>query len=354
MSHGLKRSLSSTERAVSPPATRRKFISTQDATRPGDQINKSLLRIFSWNVNGVSPLLQKQISFQDNSAFPLRAFLRSHQWPQFLCLQEVKINAQDQVTQRRLEQAANVGRSPDEPSYVARFSLPRDKYNAIGFGGKVYGVATLIRNDIYLNVQQTRKPDWDLEGRVLIHELSTGLVVINGYWVNGTINPYRNPETGAVEGTRHDHKLRFHQHMLAESQELQQEGKHVVLIGDMNVACGHMDGHPNLRISPIQHVKNRDDFNSKFLTSGQGLRGVDAFRELHVDLRKYSYYPRGCGWGQSCDRVDNTIVTRKLFESGAVTATGICDNPQDRGHSDHVPIWISIDTSKMPQSISHQ
>ncbi|KAG9772807.1 DNase I-like protein, partial [Aureobasidium melanogenum] len=348
MPPALKRSLSSTSRSISPPPIRRKISpgpGPGTGTEPAHVADH--VRIFSWNVNGVGPLLQKQLSFSPGGVSPLRLFLRRHRWPQFLCLQEVKISAKDTATQRQLLHAANQGHGLDDPTYNVHFSLPRDKYNATGFGGKVHGVATLIREDFAPQVRVTRRPDWDLEGRVLIHELEADVVVINGYWVNGTSNPYRDPQTGQVAGTRHDHKLRFHQRMLEEVIRLQEQGRHVILIGDMNIAPARIDGYPNLRTSPLQHVKNRADFNAKFFTDENGMRGIDIFRHIHGDTRKYTYYPRGPRWGESCDRVDLIVVSRSLVEDGCITGTDICDSPLDRGHSDHVPLWISVDFAKL-------
>ena len=244
MAPTLKRSLSTTTRSISPPAVRRKFSPSTEHVATSRPAADSL-RIFSWNVNGIGPLLQKQLSFSPATPSPLRAFLKRHQWPHFLCLQEVKINPKDNASQRHLQHAADQGHTPEEPTYSIHFALPRDKYNATGFGGKVHGVASLIRNDIVPRICVTRRPDWDLEGRVLIHEMDKGLAIVNGYWVNGTSNPHRDPENGCVTGTRHDYKLRFHQWMLEEALRLESEGYHVVLIGDMNVARARIDGHPN-------------------------------------------------------------------------------------------------------------
>lgn len=348
MDSSLKRSLSSSGRSISPPPLQRKIPRLTQHVASTREAPADLLRIFSWNVNGVGPLLQKQLSFSSASLSPLRTFLKRHHWPQLVCLQEVKISSKDTATQRRLQAAANQGATNDEPTYTIEFSLPRDKYNATGFGGKVHGVATLVRDDFGSRLRATRRPDWDLEGRVLIHELDMGLVVINGYWVNGTSNPYRDPGTGQVVGTRHDHKLRFHQWMLDEAIRLEKSGFHVILIGDMNIARARIDGYPNLRTSPVQHVKNRADFNAKFVTDENGLRAVDIFRLKHGERRKYTYHPRGRNWGESCDRVDLILVSRSLVdEDGVVVETDICDTALERGHSDHVPLWISLDISKL-------
>ncbi|KAK5046808.1 hypothetical protein LTR84_007162 [Exophiala bonariae] len=358
----LKGALSTTNRTISPPALRRKLTPSSEhvvtptrvpcATSDADA-SADLFRVFSWNVNGVGPLLQKQLIFQSNSAPPLRAFLKRHHWPQFLCLQEVKINKNDTATQRALERAANEGNTTPEPTYTAHFSLPRDKYNATGFGGKVHGVATLICDDMSPAVRvTTRRPDWDLEGRVLIHELENQVAIINGYWVNGTSNPYRDPVSGQVNGTRHDHKLRFHQWMLQETLQLEATGNHVILIGDMNIARSRIDGYPSLRTSPVQHVKNRADFNAKFITSPNGMCGIDIFRHLHAEQKSYTYYPRGRPWGESCDRVDLIIISRSLIMADGVVGTDIYNSPAERGHSDHVPLSVSLSFTRLFSSTS--
>ncbi|OAP59190.1 exodeoxyribonuclease III [Fonsecaea erecta] len=351
-----KRSLSSsTGRSISPPALRRKVShAAEDDTHVARTwlANPDHVRIFSWNVNGVGPLLQKPLSFDPGSLSPLRSFLKRHRWPQLLCLQEVKISAKDVATQRHLHQAANHGHAAGEPTYTVHFSLPRDKYNATGFGGKVHGVASFLRDDFASGVRITQRPGWDLEGRVLIHEHEVGLVIINGYWVNGTSNPYRDPATGQISGTRHDHKLRFHQHMLEEVLQHEAEGRHVILIGDMNIARSRIDGHPNLRTSPRQHVENRADFNAKFFDEANGMRGNDIFRHMHGNTKKFTYHPRGIAWGASCDRVDLIIVSHSLVDDlDAVTGTDILDSAPERGHSDHVPIWISVDIAKLARNL---
>lgn len=350
MTSALKRKATSDSRSISPPAVRRRVSRPTEgeiSQKIGDNTQK-ILTFYSWNVNGIPPLLQKQISFSKPSTFPLRAFLRDHGWPHVLCLQEVKVALSDEVTQRRIESAANSGANANEPTYTTSFSLPRDKHNAIGFGGKVYGVASLLRDD--LPPSTTTRPVFDLEGRLLVHTFDDlKLTVVNGYWVNGTSNDYRDPDSGEISGTRHDHKLRFHQHIMGLSKDSESRGYSVILLGDMNVAPKYIDGHPNLRTSPIQHVKNRADFNAKFLDKDNqdGLGAIDLFRKFHGEEKKYTYRGRGRPWGERADRVDLIIASNGLVEAGTITDSDICDNPKDRGHSDHVPLWVSIDTTKL-------
>ncbi|KAK7750776.1 hypothetical protein SLS62_007328 [Diatrype stigma] len=367
----------------------------------------------------------------------LRLALRRYRWPHVLFLQEVKIKPGDTKTLATVRAAVNHvsgsarvdhrGRrdvhnrgselKPENekdcntrledggPEYDVWFNLPADPRNAKGFGGKLYGVAAIVRKDFMDRyVQSIRDVAWDREGRVQVietrevsfplilttdpatsaslvsHEgpnaedpsssaepVTTTLAIINIYAVNGTSNDYYNTYTGAGAGTRHDRKLAVHMELLREAHALQRRGFQLIIAGDLNVARDELDGHPDLRTYPHQHVLNRADFNAKFFTKAsirnthsvaayphlqdddvtakkedtiQGLDGIDTFRHLHGSERRYSYYPRNRPWGTSCDRVDLIIASRAL--SGSIVAAGICDNPRDRGPSDHCPVWAEI------------
>ena len=350
---------------------------------------KNRFEIISWNVNGISHLLpptQKTVrSFfprsskkgdpldtddeaEDGDArreAPLRRFLRRHQFPEVVCLQEVKISARDEKTRGALERAANCqGKGNGGRGYTAWFELPRDRYNATGWGGKVYGVCTLVREDVLARGRvSTRGVEWDLEGRVLVSELefrsaemgkekggnSARLVVMNGYWPNGTTNPWLDSKTGIVKGTRHDMKRKFHSLMLEEVLRYQEAGWQVVLIGDMNIARSPLDGFPGIRLG-AEHVRNRREWDEMFIEGEQGMRGVDSWRWIHGEKRGYSYHGESAEeWGRSCDRVDLGVVSRGLIEDGDVetqmrlVGAEIWESIEDRGGSDHVPISVVMD-----------
>lgn len=362
------------------------------------------VRVFSWNINGIQPFLpaadhtdpqitsffkpvgqgtttpvrgQSGVSHNVN---PLRSFLRRHHWPEVLFLQELKISPSDGKTLAALRSAVNKPLGPDDiPSRGTRYTLdanlPRDKFNARGFGGRLYGVGTLLREDFASRHDAAvRHADWDLEGRVTVVELrrrsrpreedpaphARPLALVNVYAVNGTPAPYRSPGTGRAAGTRHDHKLRVHGRLRDECLRLEGRGFGVVVAGDLNVARGRLDGHPRLRTSPRQHCVNRADFNAKFFGGGDldgagahagddgaarggCFDGVDVFRALRGRERRYTYHPRGGDeWGTSCDRVDLVVVSRSVFDAGGVVDTDILDSPQERGTSDHVPLWVKL------------
>ncbi|KAI7530980.1 DNase I-like protein [Hortaea werneckii] len=375
------------ERPISPPPKRRK-LSRSDA-KHGETDDPNLLTIYSWNVNGIQSLIQQPItsffsprgSNQKGHDTSLRGFLRRHGWPTFLFLQEVKISPDDLTSIRALEKAVRRDKKTGdiEPDYVAHVNLPSDKFNARGYGRKLYGVCSIIRQDFADRwVEQVRPVDWDLEGRFLVTELKAAsnnqrLALINAYMVNGTDYPYKDAESGKVTGTRHDRKLEVHKLLAAECRKLETNGFAVILAGDINIAAAPIDGFPNLRTFPPQHCVNRADFKRRFFedesssrkraseqdldeqapekqsdatqqdgssTEPSGLGMVDTFRHLHPDTSGYTYYPRGRSFGESCDRVDMILISKSLRDS--LTSAGMHETPAERGTSDHVPLYAKL------------
>jgi len=151
--------------------------------------------------------------------------------PDVLCLQELRIRAQDSADIARLQAAL--------PGYRCHFSLARDARNVTFRGGRMYGVATFVRGRWRAEV-----PIWDLEGRVVAVR-KTGLAVVNIYAVNGTSKPYYN-EQGEVSGDRHALKRRFQAQVVNLGYELRREGS-VILAGDWNVSRTALDTYPRLR-----------------------------------------------------------------------------------------------------------
>lgn len=360
-------------RDISPPPVKRQRLA-HTPTKGERKRSGSSLRLFSWNINGISPFIQKPItSFfssdktaQARPKASLRDFLQRHNFPDILFLQEVKINPSDATSLNAVSRAVKRGNSEPEtnPDYTAHFCLPTDNYNATGFGRKVYGVCSIVRQDFANQyVDRMRTVDWDAEGRFSVIETKAGLglpklAIFNVYMVNGTDNAYKDSATGAVTGTRHTRKLAVHRLLQAEVRKLESDGYQVIIAGDINIAVAKIDGHPNLRVAPHQHVVNRQDFTNRFLgnsdtrkldsgedtttddASNTGLYMADTFRSLHPDKRGYSYYPRGRSFGESCDRVDMVLCSRSLEAN--CTEAGMLATTADRGTSDHVPIYATF------------
>jgi exonuclease III len=378
------------DREISPPPLkRRRMANTNVVEKQKEPHALQSLRLFSWNINGVSPFIQQQqqsiTSFFTSNSKPnppqtqpqpqprtpsLRAFLLRQNFPTLLLFQEIKINPSDTTTQKFLSQA--VKRSPSKPSsnpdYITHFSLPHaNNPNTTASGRKIYGVRTLIRKDFAdQHVARTRTVAWDAEGRFSVIETKSHLdlpkmAIFNVYMPNGTSSPYKDPTTCAVVGTRHERKLEVHRLLQDEVRALERDGFAVVVAGDVNIACAPVNGYPRLRTFPRQHVVNRRDFLKRFLggvgggdgedesalnskdgddcTVGLGM--VDTFRSLHPNTRGYSYYPRGRTFGDSCDRVDMILCSQSL--AAKCTEAGMLATAADRGPSDHVPICAIFD-----------
>nr|POF24008.1 hypothetical protein CFP56_54944 [Quercus suber] len=354
-----------------PPSKRRKVSGSAPATagcEPADLV------IYSWNINGITPFLQKPItSFFARQADSvgthacLRDVLRRHSWPSLFFLQEVKIAPGDTATVRAVQKVVRAKEQHDEPDYHAEFCLPTDRYNARGFGRKIYGVCCIVRKDFHdSQVARVRPVEWDEEGRFLVVETratktTPKLAIFNVYAVNGTDHPYRDSRNGEIVGTRHDRKLAVHKLLAAEVRALEADGFGVVVAGDINVARSTLDGHPNLRTVPHQHCLNRKDFERRFILSradgassktsdecqttdsrqdDHRLGMIDTFRHLHPDTLAYTYHPRGMPFGSSCDRVDMILVSSSL--RGSIVEAKILDSKAEKGPSDHVPLMTSF------------
>lgn len=363
------------DREISPPPLKRRRVAATSTEEKQDPSTYSL-RLFSWNVNGIVPFIQQSITSFFTSNKPsapqpqtsLRDFLRRNDFPTLLFLQEVKINPSDTASQNAVSRAIRRSASEPEanPDYVAHFCLPTDNYNATGFGRKVYGVCSIVRKDFAdQHVELMRTVDWDAEGRFSVIETKATLglpklAIFNVYMVNGTDYLYKDSTTGAVTGTRHGRKLEVHRLLQEEVRRLELDGFQVIIAGDINIARAAIDGYPNLRTFPHQHVLNREDFSDRFFgdhgrskqtdnvehdgrdikENSQSLDMVDTFRQLHPQSRGYSYYPRGRLFGESSDRVDMILCSRSVAKG--CTEASMLATAADRGTSDHVPIYATF------------
>ena len=356
--------------SISPPLKRKRLSNITGHSVSRD--TSSQHTIISWNINGISPFLQPSVesyfgprdgprSDTGNAKTSLREFLRRHNWPTLLFLQEVKINPDDSGTKRAVEKAVRrqLSEPDDAPDYEAVCCLPSDKFNARGFGRKVYGVCSVIRRDFKDKYVETIRPvTWDAEGRFLVIETKAvgsipKLAIFNVYMVNGTDNPYRDSETGQVVGTRHDRKLAAHKLLQEECRRLEADGSGVIIAGDMNIARNRIDAHPNLRTFPKQHCTNRADFEAKFFSGpvndgpeqeeksrATELGMIDTFRHLRPEQKSYTFYPRTKTFGESCDRVDMILISKSL--EGQLREAGMHETPSERGPSDHVPLFAYL------------
>jgi exonuclease III len=83
------------------------------------------------------------------------------------------------------------------------------------------------------------------------------------------------------------------------------------------------------------------------------MRGVDTWRFLHGNKRGYTYHGEPASeWGQSCDRVDLGVVSgihvqAAEDEKGVLIGAQIFESVEEREGSDHVPISVILDLTKL-------
>lgn len=237
--------------------------------------------------------------------------------PDVLCLQEVRVRDADHEARQALERAL--------PGYVCGMSLNRDMQNARFRGGRSYGVATFVKEEL---APSFRVLPWDREGRIVVATLAD-VVVVNLYAVNGTSKPYLDPASGEVHGTRFDFKRAF-QRLLA--REIAPYAERVVAIGDWNVSQARIDIHPRLRTEEPHAVARRE-----LAEIVSELDLVDVFRARNPDARAYTWFNRRAR-GLDAARVDFALVGRALLPR--VTDAEVLAL---REGSDHAPITLRLD-----------
>lgn len=260
--------------------------------------------VVSWNIENVVPAL---------AALP--AIVGRLRMPEVLCLQELRIRAQDADSLRALENAV--------PGYRCHHALARDPRNVTFRGGRMYGVATFVRGRWRAGV-----PTWDLEGRVVVVRRAR-LAVANVYAVNGTAKPWFD-EQGRVAGDRHALKRRFQTQVMDLGRELRRSGG-VIMAGDWNVSRTAQDTHPRLRTEE-PHARARAELNARLAFDGF----VDIWRERHPGERAYTWFNRRAR-GLDAARVDYILVSADLIPR--VRDAAILDRMP---WSDHAPVRVEI------------
>ncbi|KAI0832406.1 Endonuclease/exonuclease/phosphatase [Trametes gibbosa] len=312
--------------------------SRQDVPTTSEPLPQSI-SILSWNVHTPVPFLQLpptqaraassgEITAGSSPTF-LRDLLHRHNYPDFVCLQEVRARHIDKQWISALRLAANHGAPDTGPKYTLYHSL-----NRATRGQRHFGVVTYAKEPH--SVAAAREVDWDAEGRVLILELTSGWALVNVYALNGTEYMWRDPLGRAALKTRNERKREFNRLLMEECAALRLRGLRLVLVGDFNISLTKRDCVPRLR-TEYPHGLARAEFREHFIP---GLDVVDVFRELHPDTAAYSWFAKGKPQGKDCSRVDYALVERSLKDS-AVDMTYF-EEPQERGHSDHAPFLLTL------------
>jgi len=245
------------------------------------------VKIATWNVNGIRA---RQAQFCDWLA---------RDRPDVVCLQELKA----------------------EPAQVpAQCNL--EDYHVFWHGLRAYsGVSLHIRKGAFAAEPAFSHPEFDMESRIVQAALGP-LVLASVYVPNG--------------GKDYSAKLAFLERLAAWAKRLHEEGRELVLCGDINIARDDIDVHPKERKPGIigQRPEERELF-ARLL--GEHL--VDVGRQLQPgNAQMFSWWPpwrnmrqRNIGW-----RIDYILASPSI----AARATA-CTVLAEIGTSDHAPVFMT-------------
>ncbi len=245
------------------------------------------MKIATWNVNGIRA---RQAQFCEWVA---------RERPDVVCLQELKAEA---------AQVPEACRLMD--------------YHAFWHGMRAYsGVSLHIRKDAFPGEPAFSHPEFDMEARIVQATIGK-LVLASVYVPNGNKN--------------YPAKVDFMKRLAAWARHVHEEGRELVLCGDINITRSEMDVHPRERRPGIigQLPEERELF-------AQLLGGhlVDVGRKLDPDNANYFTWwapwrnmrQRNIGW-----RLDYILASPSIAER-AVS----CPVLADVGTSDHAPVVMT-------------
>jgi exodeoxyribonuclease-3 len=247
------------------------------------------MKIATWNVNGIRA---RQAQFCE---------LLEREQPDVVCLQELKA----------------------EPGQVP-LQCQVDDYHVFWHGLKAYsGVSLHLRKATWGDKPAFSHPDFDFESRIVQAQVGN-LVLASVYVPNG--------------GKDYPAKLDFVAKLAAWAKRLREEGRDLVLCGDMNITRADMDVHPRERKPGIigQRPEERELFGRLL---GEHL--VDVGRALdpeNEDLFTWwapwrNMRQRNIGW-----RLDYVLAAPAI----AATAQR-CVVLREFGTSDHAPVVMTTD-----------
>ena len=244
------------------------------------------MKIATWNVNGI----------RAREAQLCEWIARDR--PDVVCLQEIKARP-DQVPE----------------------SCKLADYHAFWHGAGGYsGVSLHIRREL-LEAPEFAHPSFDMETRIVTASLGN-LVLASVYVPNG--------------GKDYAAKIAFLNSLVEWTSELREQGRELVLCGDINIARADIDVHPKERKAGV--IGQREEERALFdALLGNGL--VDVARVLQPDNdAMFSWWPpwremrkRNIGW-----RIDYILASKSLAERATE-----CRVLADVGTSDHAPVMLT-------------
>jgi exodeoxyribonuclease III len=183
-------------------------------------------------------------------------------------------------------------------------------------------VSLHIRKDLLEREPVFVHPDFDMESRIVQVDLGP-LIIASVYVPNG--------------GKDYAAKLRFLEALIGWSRRLHDDGRWLVLAGDLNIARAEIDVHPKER--KPRAIGQRPEERALF-EELLGERLVDVGRALDPENEGlFTWWPpwrnmrqRNIGW-----RLDYLLASRSI-----ATRTTSCVVQSDVGTSDHAPVVMTM------------
>lgn len=257
---------------------------------------KTTIRLFSWNVNGLRACSRK--------GFP--EWLAAEQ-PDILGLQETRALPEQLDDEIR------------EPAGYRTWIHPAEKK---GYSGTALYSKPEPESVVLGGLDEER---FDSEGRLIIADYGSFLFY-TGYFPNGGNDLSRVP-----------YKLEFSEAVLQHAEAQRRAGRSVVICGDVNTAHREIDlANPKANAKNTGFLPEERAWVSRFLEHGY----IDIFRHLNPDAAgAYSWWSnrkgvreRNVGW-----RIDFFFISEDLLDR--VVAAKI--HPEVMG-SDHCPISLEL------------
>ena len=252
------------------------------------------IEIISWNVNGIRAVSNKEaLKWIDERD------------PDILCLQEIKALKEQIPTdlfQKHYEEVLINPALKKGYSGTATYSVLKSNFHST------------CPNIDTLN-----------EGRI-IETHYDDIVLFNVYFPNGQ-----------KDDDRLAHKMKFYDDFLLHCEKLREDGKSIIICGDVNTAHKEIDlKHPKANSKKSGFLPIERQWIDKLLEHGY----IDTFRYVHGDKEdSYSWWSyranaraNNVGW-----RIDYFFISEELAEN--LEDAFILD---DIGGSDHCPVGISL------------
>lgn len=265
-----------------------------------------MVKIYSWNVNGIRAVLKKE---------KFLPFIEAEQ-PDILCLQETK--AKQEQAEISLPEYEQFWYSADKPGYsgTAIFCKPKARQTINGFPKDIIKKYK-VPGDTYGNP--------NMEGRIIAAEYDK-------FWVVTVYTPNAKDDLSRIP-LRHKH---WDPAFLAYCKQLE-KSKPVVFCGDLNVAHTEDDlANPKPNRGKKGFTDEEREGFQNFLDAGF----VDTFRMFKQGNGYYTWWShfansrtRNVGW-----RIDYVLVSESLRPH--VKSAEI--HPKVLG-SDHCPVSIELD-----------